>query len=133
MPFARARVSLSPAADDPRIGSGALQLTFGKFRHFLHVSGLNVSTPMFYDEADATGGGYLGEFIVPLPHATWPPLTLVVSTWLRERPGRAVRLSVGESGVVAHSPQEAETFLKREQQLRESPARPRGADHDSHY
>ena len=129
MPIARARVSLIPAPDDPRITSGALQSTFGKFRQFLCVSGLNVSTPMFYDEADPAGGGYIGEFIVPLPHAIRPPLALVVSAWLQERPRRAVRLSVGESEAVAHSTPEAENFLKREQQLREAPGR---ADHDPH-
>ena len=132
MPFARAHISLIPASDDPRIASGLLQATFGKVRQFLCVSGLNVSTPMFYDEADPAAGGYLGEFIVPL-HAIWTPLGLVVSAWLQERPRRAVRLRVGESQAMAHSTQEAETFLKREQQLRDSPARARGADHDSHY
>jgi len=125
MPFAPARVSLIPAPGDPPIASGALQSTFDKFRHFLRVSGLNVSTPMFYDEADAAGGGYIGEFIVPLPHAIRPPLALVVSAWLQERPRRAVRLRVGEIEAVAHTTQEAENFLNREQQLREAPERQR--------
>jgi hypothetical protein len=50
----------------------------------------------------------------------------------------AILHRVGESEAVAHSTQEAENFLKREhlkreQQLREAPARPRGPDHDPHY
>ena len=133
MPFARACISLVPAAADPRIASSELQSTFDKLRQFLRVSGLNVSTPMFYDKADATAGGYIGDFIAPLPHATRPPLALMVAAWLQERPGRAVRLRIGESEAVAHSTEEVVNFLRRAQQLREAPGRPIEADHDPHY
>jgi hypothetical protein len=103
-----------------------LQSTFVKFRQYLSVSGVNVSTPMFYNEADPAEGGYIGEFIVPLPHAIRPPLSLVISAWLQERSRRAVRLRIGESEIAAHSTEEAERFLRCALQLREAPGGPGG-------
>jgi len=121
MSFARARVSLLRAPDDLRTGSGALQSAYDKFRRFLRISGVEVSTPMFYQATDAAAGGYVGEFIIPLAHAIRPPLAMIVSAWLQERPGRSVRLSVGEGEVVTRSMEEVESFLRRAQQLREAP------------
>jgi hypothetical protein len=122
MPFARARVSLLLAPDDPQIESGELQSAFDKFRRFLQVSGVNFTTPMFYHAAaDADVEGCLGEFIIPLAQAIRPPVALIISAWLDGRPGRAVRLSVGESEMLAHSASEAERFLRRAQVLRGKP------------
>jgi hypothetical protein len=122
MPFARARVVLLPAQDDFRIASDALQSAIGKFRRYLRVCGVEVSTPMFYQATDAAAGGYIGEFIVPLPHAIRPPLATIVSAWLQERAGRTVRLSVGEGEAVARSTEQAAIFLWRAHRLREAPA-----------
>ena len=119
MAFARARVSLIPAPDDPRIVTGALQSAFGRYRQFLRMSGVEVSTPMYYHGADEAGG-YLGEFIIPLAQATRPPLTTVVTAWLGGRAGRTVRLSIGEGQAEARSMAEAESFLRGAQQLLEA-------------
>lgn len=121
MPFARARVSLLPAPDDSPIISGGYQSMFGKFRRFLHTRGVEASTPMFYHDADAAAEGYVGEFIVPLGQAIRPPLATVLSAWFEGRPGRAVRLNVGERQAEARSTEEAESFLRRAQRLREKP------------
>src|ERR1700677_418703 len=107
MPFARARVVLLPAHDDSRIASDALQSAIGKFRQYLRICGVEVSAPMFYQATDAAAGGYVGEFIVPLPHAIRPPLVMIVSEWLQERAGRPVRLGVGEGGAEAAAPEPA--------------------------
>jgi len=122
MPFARARVLLLPAKDDFRIASDALQSAIGKFRRYLRICGVEVSTPMFYRATDAAAGGYVGEFIVPLPHAIRPPLAMIVSAWLQERAGRTVRLRVGEGEAVARSTEQAAIFLWRAHQLREAPS-----------
>jgi hypothetical protein len=119
MPFACVRVSLIPAPDDPSIVSGALQAMFGKFRQFLRVRSVKVSTPMFYHDADAAAGGYVGEFILPLGDAIRPPLATVLSAWFAGRAGRAVGLNIGERQVEARSTEEAESFLRRAQQVRE--------------
>ena len=121
MPFARARVSLLPSPDDPRIASGVLQSAFGKFRRFLRISGIETATPMFYEAVDGEAEGYLGEFIVPLGQASRPPVAMIVSAWLDGRLGRTVRLTVGESEAVAGSTEEAERFLRHAQRLREKP------------
>jgi hypothetical protein len=118
MTCARARVSLLRSPHDPGIASSALQSAFGKLRRFLHVSGIEASTPMFY-QADGGAEGYLGEFIIPLAQAIRPPVARIVTAWLDGRPGRAVRLSVSESESVALSTEEAERFLRRAQRLRE--------------
>ena len=107
-----------PAPDDPRIDSGAPQSAFGKFRQFLRISGVPVSTPMFYQDDDPVAEGYIGEFIVPLAQALRPPLRLIISAWLEQRPGRIVQLRIGESYAVARSPDQAESFLRRARQLR---------------
>ena len=121
MQFARAHVSLLSAPDDPWIASGTLQLAFGKFRRFLFISGIENATPMFYQDSDPAAEGYSGEFIIPLTQASRPPVATIVSAWLEERPGRAVRLSVGESVAVTRSTGEAQLFLRHAQKLREKP------------
>jgi hypothetical protein len=122
MPFARARVVLLPARDDFRIASDALQSAIGKFRRYLRICGVEVSTPMFYQATDAAAGGYVGEFIVPLPHAIRPPLAMIVSAWLQERAGRRVLLRVGDGEAVARSAEQAAIFLWRAHRLREAPS-----------
>jgi hypothetical protein len=122
MPFALARVVLLPAQDDSRIASDALQSAIAKFRQYLRICGVEVSTPMFYQATDAATEGYVGEFIVPLPHAIRPPLAIIVSEWLQERAGRTVRLRVGEGEAVARSTEQAQMFLWRAHQLREAPS-----------
>ena len=66
MSFAGVRISLLSAPDDPPVQNGALQSTFGKFRQFLRICDIPISTPMFYQDIGAAEG-YAGEFIVPLP------------------------------------------------------------------
>jgi hypothetical protein len=119
MSFARVRLCLVPAPDDPPIASGALQAMFGKFRQFLRIRNVEVSTPMFYHDAEAAAGGYVGEFIVPLGEAIRPPVATVLSAWFEERPARAVRLSVGDGEAVVRSTEEAESFLRCAQQVRQ--------------
>ena len=63
--------------------------TFGQFWQFLRISGIPVSTPMFYQDVETEGAaeGYAGEFIVPLPQKQHPPLSTIVSAWLEPRAG----------------------------------------------
>src|SRR5277367_2805777 len=121
MPFARAHVSLLSAPDDPWIASGTLQSAFDKFRRFLSISAIENVTPMFYQDSDSAAEGYSGEFIIPLTQAGRPPVATILSAWLEGRPGRAVRLSVGESVAVARSTGEAQFFLRHAQKLRGRP------------
>jgi hypothetical protein len=121
MPFARARIALLPSPDDPPIVSNGYQAVFGKFRRFLHIRGVEASTPMFYHDAETAAEGYVGEFVVPLGQAVRPPLATVLSAWFDGRPGRVVRLNVGERHAEARSTEEAESFLRRAQRLREKP------------
>ena len=123
MSYAGVRISLLSAPDDP-LDDGALQSTFGKFRQFLQISGMPISTPMFYQDVETEGSaeGYAGEFIVPLPQTLHPPLSAVVSAWLEQRPGRTVQLRIGESCAVALSTDEAESFLCRARQVRATPS-----------
>ena len=90
MSFVGVRISLLSAPDDPPVDDGALQSTFGRFRQFLRISDIPVSTPMFYQDVETEGAaeGYAGEFIVPLPQTLLPPLSTIVSAWLEQRPGR---------------------------------------------
>jgi hypothetical protein len=122
MSFAGVRISLLSAPDDSP-DEGALQSTFGKFRQFLRISDIPVSTPMFYQDMEAEGAaeGYAGEFIVPLPQTLRPPLSTIVSAWLEQRPGRTVQLRIGESCAVAESAEQAESFLRQARQLRSTP------------
>jgi hypothetical protein len=118
---ALANLSLIPAANDPAIGSATLQATFGKFRAYLRVSCVEVSTPMFYEDADVAAGGYIGEFIIPLADAIKPPLAMVVLAWLGERLGRSVRLRITDMVAEAQYVEEVETLLLHARQLREEP------------
>ena len=108
------------APDDLPVDTGALQSTFDKFRQFLRMSAIPVSTPMFYQEVETEGAaeGFAGEFIVPLPQTLHPPLSTVVSAWLQQRPGRTVRLRIGASFAEAQSTEQAETFVWQARQLR---------------
>ena len=121
MPFARVRIALLPSPDDPPIVSNGYQAVFGKFRRFLHIRGVEASTPMFYHDAETVGEGYVGEFIVPLGQTIRPALATVLSAWFDGRPGRAVWLNVGERHAETRSTEEAERFLRRAQRLREKP------------
>ena len=69
MSFAGVRISLLSAPDDPPVDNGALQSTFDKFRQFLRMCAIPVSTPMFYRDVETEGAaeGFAGEFMVPLP------------------------------------------------------------------
>src|SRR5277367_1555722 len=71
MSFAGVRISLLSAPDDPPVDNGALQATFGKFRQFLRICDIPVSTPMFYQDI-GSAEGYAGEFIVPPPPDATP-------------------------------------------------------------
>ena len=130
MPFARVRLSLLPALDDPPIDDDALQTAFDKFQRFLRISAIPVSTPMFY-APETEAGGYVGEFIVPLAQALQPPLRLVVSAWVELRPGRTVHVRIGENYTVAGSMEQAEIFLRRARQLLAAP--PERVGHGSHH
>src|SRR5277367_4920831 len=112
MSFVGVRISLLSAPDVPPVDNGALQATFGKFRQFLRICDIPVSTPMFYQDIETEGAaeGYAGEFVVPLPQTILPPLSTIVSAWLEQRPGRTVQLRIGESCAVAQSTDEAESF-----------------------
>jgi len=117
MPFARA--SLLPALDDPPIVGGEHQSLFAKFRRYLQLQGVEASMPMFYQDDDAAEG-YVGEFILPLAQAIRPPLGIVLSAWLDQRSGRAVRLSVGEGEAEASARNHArggETVCDKEADL----------------
>ena len=120
MSSAGVHISLLSAPDERPADNGALQSTFGKFRQFLRISAIPVSTPMFYQdvETEATAEGFAGEFIVPLAQTLHPPLNTIVSAWLEQRSGRAVQLRIGESCAVAHSTEQAEGFLWQARQLR---------------
>ena len=120
------RISLLSAPNDPPVDNGALQSRFGKFRQFLRISAIPVSTPMFYRgvETEGEAEGYAGEFIVPLPQTLRPPLSTIVSAWLEQRPGRTVQLRIGESCAVAQSTEQAESFLRQSGQLRSTPWAP---------
>jgi len=120
MSFAGVRISLLSAPDDPPVGNGALQSAFGKFRQFLRISAIPVSTPMFYRDVETEGAaeGFAGEFIVPLPQTLRPSLSTIVSAWLEQRTGRTVQLRIGETCAVVRSSDEAESFLQRARQLR---------------
>ena len=123
MSFVGVRISLLPAPDDPPVDNGALQSTFGKFRQFLRICDIPVSTPMFYQDVETEGAaeGYAGEFVVPLAHSLRPPLILVISAWFLLRPGRTVQLRIGESLAEAPSTQQAESFLRRAECLTSRP------------
>jgi hypothetical protein len=123
MSFVGVRISLLSAPDDPPVDNGALQATFGRFRQFLRICDIPVSTPMFYQDVETEGAaeGYAGEFVVPLPQTLNPPLSTIVSAWLEQRPGRTVQLRIGESCAVAQSTDEAESFLRQARQLRSTP------------
>ena len=99
MSFVGVRISLLSAPDDPPVDNGALQATFGKFRQFLRICDIPVSTPMFYQDVETEGAaeGYAGEFVVPLPQTLLPPLSTIVSAWLEQRPGRTVQLRIGKA------------------------------------
>src|SRR5277367_5920789 len=103
MSFVGVRISLLSAPDDPPVDNDALQPTFGKFRQFLRICDIPVSTPMFYQDIETEGAAeaIAGEFIVPLPQTLRPPLRTIVSAWLEHRPGRRVQLRIGESCAVA--------------------------------
>ena len=120
MSCAGVRISLLSAPDDPPVDNGALQSTFDKFRQFLRMCAIPVSTPMFYRDVETEGAaeGFAGEFIVPLPQTLHPPLSTVVSAWLQQRPGRTVRLRIGESFAEAQSTEQAERFLWQARQFR---------------
>jgi hypothetical protein len=124
MSFVGVRISLLSAPDDPPVDNDALQSAFGKFRQFLRICDIPVSTPMFYQDIETEGAaeGYAGEFIVPLPQTLQPPLSAIVSAWLEQRAGRRVQLRIGESCAVAQSTDEAESFLFRARQLRATPS-----------
>jgi hypothetical protein len=121
MSSARVYLCLIPARDDRAIGSVALQAVFGKCRAFLRLRGVAVSTPMFSGEAETAAGCYAGEFVIPLRWAAEAPVETVLDAWFEGRPGRVVRLRVGDLQAEAWSTQEAETFLRSAQQLRETP------------
>ena len=122
MPTALVPVSLVPAPDDHRFVNGALQAIFGNHKRFLHISGLEVLSPMYYHDANVEGG-YLGEFIIPLAQATQLPLTTVVTVWLGGRAGRTVRLSIREGQAEARNGGGRELSRGRAQQPLEATAK----------
>ncbi len=76
---------------------------------------------MFYCDGLERVGGYLGEFIVPLPQAIDPTLETIVAAWFEGPSGRTVKLRIGEVEAVARSAIDAASFLRYVHRFSERP------------
>lgn len=95
---AEIKIRLVGSSDDPPLFSPETQADIQGVRNALRNDGIDAAAPfMVVDSADA-GGGYLGEFIIPLAQFGAPAIAVIVGAWLRGRFGRKVRVEFFADG-----------------------------------
>ena len=119
---ARVEMSLVPALDDPDIAGVSLQTLFGKFHIYLRISGIPVTSQMFYDPEGDKPDGFVGAFASPLNQALNLNVTLLLVAWLEGRRNRAIALRVSDRHFAAQSADEIQALLGSCQQRLMGPA-----------
>lgn len=120
---ASVEISLVPALDEPDIASVSLQTLFGDFHHYLRISGIPVTSQMFYDPEGDEPGGFVGVFAIPLNQALNPNVTSLLVAWLEGRRNRAITLRVSDRHFAAQSADEIQAFLGSFQHCLMAPAK----------
>ena len=119
---ASVEMSLVPALDDPDIAGVSLQTLFGKFHSYLRISGIPVTSQMFYDPEGDKPDGFVGAFAIPLNQALNLNVTLLLVAWLEGRRNRAIALRVSDRHFAAQSADEIQALLGSCQQRLMGPA-----------
>src|ERR1700674_3489511 len=122
------RLTLVRAPDDEASFSPGYQRELRQFYSLARAEGGRIGAVTFtVDRADG-GGGFVGEFVVPLTPVAGPTLTAAAGAWLQGRAGRTLRLTMGDVEVEATSPGELYGLLNLTMVVRERHEKP-ATDH----
>ena len=116
------KLTFIPSPDDPRPSDTRYQEELGRFEQTITSQGLEVSALFEFRESASPGfiSPYMGEFYIKLASlaaTTIGVLGMAISTWLRARYGRKVRLKIGEIEAEAQSLEDVERLLQRAEQF----------------
>lgn len=89
---AEIKIRLVQASDDPSLFSPEAQAEIQGVRNAFGNEGIDAAAPFMVMDSPGGGGGYVGEFIIPLVQFGAPAIAVIVGAWLRGRFGRKVRV-----------------------------------------
>jgi hypothetical protein len=106
-------VVLMRSSDDQPLLSAEYQEELQKVRSSLRGQGIEASAPFIVMDSPMGGGGYIGEFIIPLAQAIGPTLGVILVAWLQGRSGRKVRVKIGDVEAEGRTFEEVEGLLQK--------------------
>jgi hypothetical protein len=115
------QLGLMPSAEDTPINADPIQAEFSAFGRSLAAGDVQYSQWAIAMDAVDANGYPLPEFIVKnLKPSRFAAITAALSKWLEGRPGRKVRVQVGDLVVEAQTPEEAEQMLRAAMEVLEA-------------
>ncbi len=113
-------LTLLRAQGDPLTFSPEYQAELQAVYERLQANGLTVSARPFISVASGGGGGWVGEFLIPLAQLGAPLISAVgaVKDWMARCAGRQLRLMVGTVELEARSPADLERILQKALELK---------------
>ena len=97
---AEVKVALVQGGDDPPLFSPEAQAEIQGARSALRDAGIDAAAPIMVMDSPGAGGGFVGEFIIPLANVGAPAVAAIVGAWLHGKLGRKVRIEFYADGTV---------------------------------
>lgn len=99
-------LSLVRAPDDDASFSPGYQRELRQFYSLARAEGGRVGPITFTTDSAEGGDGLVDEFVIPFAPVGEPTLMAAARAWLKGRAGRQLRLTIGDTEVVANSASE---------------------------
>jgi len=113
---AEIKIRLVRSSDDQPLFSPEAQAEIKVVRDALRSSGIDADAPFLVMDSPGAGGGYVGEFIIPLVQFGAPAIGVVVGAWLRGRYGRQIRVEFYSDGnlkrIDAQTPEQVSSVIE---------------------
>lgn len=124
---AEAKFRLVQSSDDLPLLSSEYQTELRGVSAAFRAEGIGAVAPFIVMDSPGGGGGYVGEFIIPLAQIGVPAVAGIVGAWLHAKFGRKVRVEFYADGAIksveAQTPEQISSLI--ELARREAQPRPR--------
>jgi hypothetical protein len=124
---AEAKIRLVQSTDDPPLFSSEAQTELRGVRDAFRAESIDASASFMVMDSPDAGGGYIGEFIIPLAQIGAPAVAGIVVAWLHSKFGRKVRVEFYADGAIkrveAQTPEQISSVI--ELARREAQPRPK--------
>jgi hypothetical protein len=91
-------LALVQAVEDAPLFSEEVQSELRATKEAIKSHDIEVAAPFMVMDSPGAGGGYVGEFVIPLAQIAAPIITGIAGAWLHGKFGRKVRLEFFSNG-----------------------------------